>query len=80
MALPKLHTVTEVADAIGQTERYVKEKCRRREWPHARFARGEPRFSAEDFAAVMELCRVEVAEDAEPRWSLAPRSGIRRTA
>lgn len=84
MALPRLHTVSDVAEALGQTERYVREKARLREWPHRRLARGAVAFSDDDYAAVLELCRVEASAPAAPRLALAPRSarlrGARRIA
>jgi hypothetical protein len=79
-ALPRLHSVPEVAEALGQTERYVREKARLREWPHRRLARNEVRFSDEDFAAVLELIRAEATDAPEPRLALAPRSAARRIA
>lgn len=75
MALPPLHSVADVAQALGQTERYVKEKARLREWPHRRLARGVVAFSDDDYAAVLQLLRVEAEPaSASPRLVLAPRS------
>lgn len=72
--LPPLHNVAEVAEALGVTIHYVKDRCRRREWPHRRGPRGTPSFTAEDFAAVLELCKADVAAPANPRVAWAPRS------
>jgi hypothetical protein len=76
--LPTLHTVTDVAAALGVTANYVREKCRLREWPHRRVARGEVRFSDDDYSRVLELCAAPVATSVPQRLSFAPRS--RRTA
>lgn len=72
--LPHLYTVAEVARALGQTERYVKDRCRQRLWPHRRLARGQVGFTAEDYAAVLELAKADVAAPANPRVAWAPRS------
>jgi hypothetical protein len=74
VTLPSLHTVAEVAVALGQTERYVKEKCRLREWPHRRGARGQVGFTDEDYAEVLRLMSVEPVEAAKSRFSFAPRA------
>ena len=79
-ALPRLHSVADVAAALGQTERYVREKARLREWPHRRLGRNEAWFSDEDIAAVLDLVRVEPVAVPEPRLALAPRSARRRSA
>lgn len=73
-ALPALHTAADVAAALGATDHYVKERCRRHEWPHRRMARGEVRFTADDYAQILELVSVAAAQPAEPRMSFAPRS------
>lgn len=77
--LQPLHSVADVADALGTTERYVKDKARSREWPHVRVARGEIKFTADDYARVLELMRVDVEPSAPARLALAPRSGRRRS-
>jgi hypothetical protein len=73
--LPKLYTAEQVAEAIGETEGYVKRKCQRHEWPHRRGARGVHKFTADDFAQIVELIASPVSDDAPtPRFQLAPRS------
>ena len=79
-ALPRLHTVADVAQALGVAERYVREKARLRQWPHRRLARNAVAFSDEDYAEVLELIRAEVTEPEELRLALAPRSARRRGA
>lgn len=72
--LPALHSLTEVAQALGETESYVATKCRRREWPHVRGARGKPSFTAAQYAEILELI-AQPATEQEPRGlSFAPRS------
>lgn len=72
--LPPLYSLPEVAAALGQTERYVQEKTRLREWPHRRLARGVVAFTAEDYAKVLELCASAPVEMPAPRLAFAPRS------
>lgn len=78
-ALPRLHTAAEVAQALRQTERFVREKARQGVWPHRRGARGAPLFSDENYARILELMAVPERAQPEPGWSFAPRSGIGRT-
>ena len=74
MTLEALHTVDEVAAALGESEYYVREKCRRGEWPHTRGARGKPAFTAAHYAQILELI-AQPAGDPEPKGlSFAPRS------
>lgn len=74
-ALPQLHTVEDVAAALGVTESFVKKQCRRREWPHRRPNRNALAFTADDFARILEITAAPVAE-LEPAKGLAfaPRS------
>jgi hypothetical protein len=74
MTLSRLHTVAEVAEALGESQRYVKEKARLREWPHRRGARGQVHFTDEDYAEVLRLMSVEPVEAGEPRFAFAPRA------
>lgn len=74
MSLQRLHSVEEVADAIGETPNYVKAKCRAREWPHRRGARGRVHFTTEDYARVLELIAADVTAEAPERLAFAPRS------
>jgi hypothetical protein len=74
MSLASLHTVAQVAEALVQTERYVEERCRRREWPHRRLARGEVRFTDDDYAQILDLIRAEPVAPEPQRLSFAPRS------
>ena len=76
--IERLLSPAEVADLLGESERYVREKCRRQEWPHRRGSRGTPRFSVDDVAEIRDLIAVPVATAASPRISFAPRS--RRSA
>jgi hypothetical protein len=75
--LPRLHTVEDVAAALRETPRYVREKARLREWPHRRLARGAVAFTDDDFAQVLELIKEAPAVAATPRLAFAPRSGRR---
>lgn len=79
-ALPRLHPAAEVAEALGQSERYVLDRARSGAWPHRKGARGAVLFSNEDYLQVLELIAVPVQAPAEKRLSFAPRSGIRQTA
>lgn len=72
--IERLYTVAEVAEALGETERYVTEKCRLREWPHQKGSRGRPSFTEQDYATVLELRAVPVAAPEVPRLSFAPRA------
>lgn len=72
--IERLYSVAEVAEALRQTERYVLDKCRRREWPHRRLARGQVGFTEADYAAVLDLCSAPPAEPESPRLSFAPRA------
>lgn len=73
--LPALFTATEVAEALRETEDYVRAKCRRGEWPHRRGARGVPKFTADDYARIVELTAGAQAEaESNQRFALAPRS------
>lgn len=72
--LPALHSVEEVAEAMNVTTRYVRDKCRRREWPHSKLERGRPAFSDEQYRQVLELCRAEPQSDEPTGLSFAPRS------
>lgn len=74
MSLRSLHTIADVAAALGQTERYVQEKTRQREWPHRRLARGEVRFTDDDYTQILDLIRAEPVVAAPQRLSFAPRS------
>lgn len=72
--LPRVRSVEEVADALGETGRFVKDKCRAREWPHVKLGRGRIAFTDEQYARVLELIATPV-EDTTPRGlSFAPRS------
>jgi hypothetical protein len=78
MSLTPNHTVEEVAAALGETAYYVQTKCRAREWPHCRGARGRVSFTAEHFNRILELiAEPEASAEAQPRFSFAPRSGRR---
>ncbi len=74
MRLDRLHTAAEVAEALGQTENYVREQCRRRAWPHVRLARGRVGFTDEHFAEIVRLCSVAPTTEPAQRFALAPRS------
>ena len=74
MSLPRLHSVTEVAEALNETERYVKDQCRRNVWPHRRLARGRVAFTDDDYTRVLELIAADAESKPEPRVALAPRS------
>ncbi len=74
MTLQRLHSATEVAEALGQTENYVREQCRRRAWPHVRLARGRVGFTGEDFTEIVRLCSVAPTAEPVQRFALAPRS------
>jgi hypothetical protein len=74
MTLQRLHSVAEVAEALGETERFVKDHCRAGLWPHRRGARGRISFTAEDYARVLELIAADVTTEQSPRLSFAPRS------
>lgn len=78
MTLQPLHSLEDVAAALGETPYFVKEKCRRREWPHIRGARGKPSFTAEQYAQILDLIAEPVAAEPQPRIAFAPRS--RRSA
>ncbi len=73
-SLPSLRTVAEVAAALGETEHFVKAKCRRRDWPHWRGSRGRVGFTDEHFAEIVRLSSVDVTADPAQRFALAPRS------
>lgn len=74
--IQRLYTVAEVAEALGPsaTERYVTQKCRTGGWPHRRLARGAIGFTAEDYAAVLDLIAAPTTAADAPRLSFAPRS------
>jgi hypothetical protein len=74
MTLQRLHSAEEVAEAIGETPNYVKAKCRAKQWPHRRGARGRVSFTADDYARVLELIAADVTAQESPRLSFAPRS------
>jgi hypothetical protein len=74
MSLPPTYTATQVGQALGETERYVKEKARTGEWPHRKGARNTPRFTAADFDRILELIAVPETAQRMPRLALAPRS------
>jgi hypothetical protein len=63
-----------VAGALRETYYYVEQKCRRREWPHRRGARGVPTFTAEDVAEIVALIAAPVEAEAQQRFAMAPRS------
>jgi hypothetical protein len=73
-ALPRLFTPAEAARALAQTEHYVREKARRREWPHSRMARGAVRFSVADLEAIIGMTHQPVGEPTDNPWGLTPRS------
>jgi hypothetical protein len=76
--LSATHSVEEVAAALGETESFVQTKCRRREWPHLRGARGRVSFTAEQYAEILRLIAYQPpAERDTGRISFAPRSGRR---
>lgn len=73
--LPAAYPLEVVAAALGENPRYVQERCRRREWPHLRGARGRISFTAEQYARVLELIAQDPAAETESaRISFAPRS------
>lgn len=73
--LPHLRTVTDVAEALGQSENYVRTQCRKRLWPHRRLARGAVGFTDADYAQVLELiCAAPAEAEPQERFALAPRS------
>lgn len=73
-SLPKTYSPLDVAEALGQTEYFVREKARKHEWPHIRVARGQVRFTESDFQQVLELCHRAAAGPAEPTTFLTPGS------
>jgi hypothetical protein len=73
-ALPETFTVADVAETLHESEHYVKTKCRRREWPHRKGARGVPFFTAADVAEIVELCAAPAEAETQERFALAPRS------
>lgn len=77
VSLPRNHSAAEVAHALGESERYVLDKCRAREWPHRRGARGRATFTADDFARILELIAEPEAAPTPRGLAFAPRSGRR---
>lgn len=77
MDLPRLYTPAEVAQAMGQTAHYVEVQARHGGWPHRKVARGAIRFSAEDYAAVLELC-ASTHEPVSTQSGLTQLSRVRR--
>jgi hypothetical protein len=75
--LPHLRTVAEVAEALGESQHFVKEKCRLKEWPHWRGSRGRVGFTDQHFAEIVELCSVEASAEPSTRFAFAPRSNRR---
>lgn len=73
-ALPRLHSVAEVARALRSTERYVSEQARLWRWPHVRMARGAAYFTDDDVRAIVELHHEAVRPVAGRELSWAPRS------
>lgn len=72
--LPALISVADVADALGETEHFVKQRCRRHEWPHRRLGRGRVAFTAADYLQILALI-AEPVEASEPTGlAFAPRS------
>lgn len=76
--LPRIYTVAEVAAALRETEHYVRQRCRKHEWPHRRGPRGMPTFTAEQVAEIVALTAVPVESEPQQRFAMAPRS--RRSA
>lgn len=72
--LAKTYSAFDVAKALGETERYVKEKTRTGEWPHRKGSRNTPRFTQADFDRILELIAVPEESQRMPRLALAPRS------
>lgn len=75
--LPAVHSLADVAAALGENENYVKERCRRREWPHLRGARGKPSFTDEQYRQILEIRSVAASAADDQRIAFAPRSGRR---
>lgn len=73
-SLPRTFSAFDIAKALGETERYVRDKCRAGEWPHKRGSRGTPRFTQADFDRILELIAVPEEAQPAPRLSFAPRS------
>lgn len=73
--LEPTHSLEEVAAALGQTPRYVADKCRARLWPYRKGAYRQMRFTAADYAQILELiAQAPAVEPEQPRMSFAPRS------
>lgn len=73
--LQRLHSVEDVAAALGVTPYYVKQQCRRRAWPHRRPNRNQIAFSDADFAQILEITAEPVADTAPATGlAFAPRS------
>lgn len=77
MNLAATYSVEDVAAALGEHASFVKGRCRRREWPHLRGARGRVSFTAEQYAEILQLCAQPPAERDTERINFAPRSGRR---
>lgn len=72
--LEPLHTAAEVADALGVTEYFVKQQCRKHLWPHRRLSRGQVGFTTADYAEVLDLTASPVEKDEPTGLAFAPRS------
>lgn len=73
--LPAVYDIDEVAAALGESPGYVATKCRRSEWPHLKGARGRPKFTADQYARILELIAQDPAAEQETsRINFAPRS------
>lgn len=79
VSLEPLHTVSDVANALGVTEYFVKQQCRKHLWPHRRLSRGQVGFTAADYAEVLDLTARPVEKDEPTGLAFAPRS-VRRKA
>jgi hypothetical protein len=72
--LTRTFSAFDVAKALGETERYVRDKCGAGEWPHRRGSRNTPRFTQADFDRILELIAVPEEGPQTTRLALAPRS------
>ncbi|WP_327354489.1 helix-turn-helix domain-containing protein [Streptomyces sp. NBC_01304] len=78
--MPRLHGPAEVAEALGCSTWWVKDRARRRLIPHTRVGRAY-RFTAEHLAEIIRLQETgptNVAPSAPPARTPAPRPAARR--
>ncbi len=76
--LPRLHTPQEIADSLGCSEWWVKDRARRREIPSTKVA-GAYRFTAQQWAEIVETYAQRPESTPEPSV-VAPRRRAQRPA